>query len=255
MSINTANLVAFYNLENANDDSGNGRNLTNNNTATFTSAKIVNGATLVRASSQWLSLLSDTSLNLGGSDWTICLWVNRSASGNFEQPIGCGWDETPLTTKSSYTLYTRSDNNRFAFQWYNAGYKELQLTTTTISNGTWYFVCIRGTGGNIYLSVNAGTPASTAGSLQTTSGGTFGIGRGGATGTAYFGGQIDAVGIWKGYSLSDSEVTELYNGGAGLQFPFSSTTIKTYNGVVTASVKTVLNNTPIANRKTWNGIV
>lgn len=34
----------------------------------------------------------------------------------------------------------------------------------------------------------------------------------------------------------------------------ASTTIKTYNGTLTANVKTVLNGTAIANRKTWNGI-
>lgn len=34
----------------------------------------------------------------------------------------------------------------------------------------------------------------------------------------------------------------------------SSTTIKTYLGVTTANVKTVLNGTAIASRKTWNGI-
>lgn len=36
--------------------------------------------------------------------------------------------------------------------------------------------------------------------------------------------------------------------------PSVSTTIKTYDGIVTANVKTVLNGTAIANRKTWNGI-
>lgn len=35
---------------------------------------------------------------------------------------------------------------------------------------------------------------------------------------------------------------------------YSSSTIKTYLGVVTANVKTVLNGTAIASRKTWNGI-
>jgi hypothetical protein len=36
---------------------------------------------------------------------------------------------------------------------------------------------------------------------------------------AYADGQIDEVGIWS-RALSSTEVTKLYNGGAGLQYPF-----------------------------------
>ena len=39
--------------------------------------------------------------------------------------------------------------------------------------------------------------------------------------TFYADGKIDEVGVWDGV-LSDAEVTELYNSGSGLQYPFSS---------------------------------
>jgi len=49
-------------------------------------------------------------------------------------------------------------------------------------------------------------------------------------------------------------------GGGGIAIAIlpaggATTTIKTYNSALTANVKTVLNGTVIANRKTWNGIV
>jgi hypothetical protein len=36
--------------------------------------------------------------------------------------------------------------------------------------------------------------------------------------TNWFDGKIDEIGIWKGKELSGSEITDLYNGGAGLPY-------------------------------------
>jgi hypothetical protein len=215
MAVDLTNLVAWHDLENATDASGNGRDLTNNNTVTFTTGKVDNAGTFAKASSQWLSRAYEADLNISGGDFTVAGWVNRSSGGTFQHVVGMGWDET--LANNLYVITLRSDNNRFLLQWYNGGYQSIELTTTTISNGTWYFFCLRRSGSTMSIGVNNGTPATAAGTLQTITAGTFGIGRGGSGASAYLDGQVDSLGIWKGYALTDTEVTELYNGGNGVK--------------------------------------
>lgn len=223
MAIPTTNLVAFYNLENANDDYVNGYNLTNNNTATFTSAKIINGGTFVKTSSQYLSRSYTADLNIGGGDFTVAGWAKRS-SDVYMDVMGMGWDE--VTANLLYAINMRDSGqgvspNRFSFQWHDGSYRILQDNAVTITNNVWYFFCVRRSGTTISLSVNNNTPVTTTGTLKTTTAGTFCIGRTGGGSGGYMNGQADAIGIWKGYALSDAEVTELYNSGTGQQYPFA----------------------------------
>jgi hypothetical protein len=46
------------------------------------------------------------------------------------------------------------------------------------------------------------------------------LGSHGARNGEYFTGRIDEVGFWNGKALNSSEVTELYNNGSGLTYPF-----------------------------------
>ncbi len=250
MAINTANLSAFYNLENANDDSGAGLNLTNNNTVTFSAAKIINGGNF-NGSNQSLTRAYTAALNLGTGDWTVAGWFNGSSFGGGDKHMtGMGWDGTVAAHLYAIVI---TGGSTLRLQWYNGGVKTL-VHGTSISTGTWYFVCARNISGTMSLSLNAGTPVTTAGTLQSTSAGGFGVGIGGPAAGAFWNGQLDAWGYWKGYAFSDAEVTELYNGGTGQQFPFATpTAVKTWDGVARANVKTLMG-VASANIKTINGI-
>lgn len=70
--------------------------------------------------------------------------------------------------------------------------------------------------------------------------------------TTYFEGYMDEIGIWT-RAISSTEVSQLYNSGNGLQYPFSTTSIKTVNGLAYSSVKTV-NGLAVASVKTINGL-
>jgi hypothetical protein len=250
MAINTANLSAFYNLENANDNSGTGLNLTNNNTVTFSAAKIINGGNF-NGSNQYLSRTYTAALNLGTGDWTVGGWFygDTFASRDYHM-TGMGWDD--IAANHLYAIVI-TGGSTLRLQWYNAGVKTL-VHGATINTSTWYFVCARNISGTMSLSLNAGTPVTTAGTLQSTSAGGFAIGLGGPAAGAFWDGQLDAWGYWKGYALSDAEVIEWYNGGTGQQFPFVvPTNIKTWDGVARANVKTLLG-VASANIKTINGI-
>lgn len=142
------------------------------------------------------------------------------------------------------------------------GPTKIELLYVTGGIGTPVAFNSLGTGFNMFTIVWDGTNqtyyqnASQLGSPQTYNPGSvtttstvFGNDTTFATG---FTAPLDEIGLWS-RALSGSEITQLYNGGAGLQYPFVSTAIKTINGLATASVKTV-NGLAIASVKTWNGL-
>jgi len=85
-----------------------------------------------------------------------------------------------------------------------------------------------------------------------------------STGISFVQAQLNNVALGDSNSAqsvgSYSMITTMGSSGtmgsimAEIKPPGASTTIKTYIGTLTASVKTVLNGTAIASRKTWNGI-
>jgi len=95
----------------------------------------------------------------------------------------------------------------------------------TPSTGVWYHVAVTRvqSTGVVTFYVNGsvqGSPQSTGRTADLlNSPDAFGGGCYGGTGN--FDGMIDEIGVWS-RALTDAEVTQLYNAGAGLQYPFSS---------------------------------
>ena len=215
----TDNLVSYWKLDessgNASDSVGS-NTLTNNNTVTYSAGKINNGATFVRASSQWLSRAYTADLNIGGGDFTVAGWVRRDGTTSWDHVVGMGWDEA-----TANLLYVISISNvSMVFEWHDGAYKNVARTHTMTAD-TWFFFMAKRTGTTISLSVNDGTVATATGTLKTTTAGSFGIGRGGAGASGYLNGKADEIGIWT-RALSASEITELYNAGVGLTYPFTT---------------------------------
>lgn len=69
---------AFYHLEDVNDSSLNGYNLTNNNNVTFTAAKIGNGANLGSANAN-KNLIIYNNIGITGGVITMCCWAKMLA--------------------------------------------------------------------------------------------------------------------------------------------------------------------------------
>jgi hypothetical protein len=81
-------------------------------------------------------------------------------------------------------------------------------------------------------------------------------GRRNIAGSLYYDGKMDLIGVWT-RAITGTEVTELYNAGAGLAYPFPTTNlanVKTVNGIVKANVKTFVSGIAIANVKTFNTV-
>jgi hypothetical protein len=194
--------------------------MTDNNTVTSATGKVGNAASFASASSEYLSVADNTDLSTGDVDFTLAGWfylttkaasmdlvTKWGASGNFEYIL------TYDVTADRFAFFVSANGTTTAFV--------LADTFGSPSAGTWYFVvCYHDASGNLIgISVNNGafnTTAHTTGVFNSTA--PFQLG-GRSVSPQYLNGRADAVGFWK-KKLSAAEITELFNAGAGREYPF-----------------------------------
>lgn len=228
----TDNLVSFWKLDEASGnnraDSVGSNTLLEPGTVGSATGKIGDCASFVET--DHLSIADNASLSLTGSI-TICAWVNKNASlnsGSFPG-IVTKWAHTNLR---SYALMFDPSGavggtaNRFLMLGSGAGTSTDGLAVATSfgapTAGTWNFVVgfIDLDNDLIGISVNDGTVDTAAYTPSAVFDGTadFAVGQLGTSSNVWYG-LIDAVGIWS-RKLSTAEITELYNSGTGLEYPF-----------------------------------
>ena len=214
----TDNLVSYYKLDessgNASDSVGS-NTLTNNGTATYTTGKINNAATLVRSSSQYLDGGTTSSLQ-PASALTFSMWIKINNKPVSYCAIG---GDTLSGQQRGYLFDMATVGNTLAFQIGNGTWG---VVSTTYTTGVYIHIVGVWDGSTVTLyknGVSVGTPVSKASITYTSSG--FSLGRyyNDSTSANMFDGQIDEVGIWS-RALTSTEVTELYNSGNGKQYPF-----------------------------------
>lgn len=221
-----SNVTAAWKLDessgNATDSAGS-TTLTNNNTVTYSTGKINNAGYFAAASTQYLSAASSAPTQMGDIDFTITAWVYLTATGGFHALVAKRGD---TAGHDEYVIYYLTD--RFNFAVFTATDTAVAVTANNFgapSVGTWYFItAIHNAAANtVTISVNNGTAdsQSTGGALQAVSAGQFSIGRQGETaGFGYHDGRVDNVTLIK-QTISGTQQTCLYNGGTGLQWPFT----------------------------------
>ena len=155
----------------------------------------------------------------GDTPFSFSCWINPLGSTT----VNILSKFNSLGSFPGYTLHLKSNLVRFIIQNNNATDRIRVATTSTLTSGLrhislTYDGSTNASGVKIYVdgvnqSVNADIDTFTGG-LTTTS--EFVLG-GFVTGFNYFDGIIDEVGVWN-KELTQSEVTELYNSGAGKQY-------------------------------------
>jgi len=242
----TDNLVSYYKLDEASGnaaDSVGSNTLTNNNSMTYGAGKINNGAIASRTGSKYLTITNaaQTGLGITGS-FSMSFWVKiASAPPNNDQYMLMG-KERNAAGEGIYVLYYAQtsgvlnlrmeirDNSSYVVKIYN-----VDLGTSAFKHIVWTFTA----GTHLYNLYIDGTHVVTddAGTIDpTTNNDKFGIGgspdaSGDATNSN---GTFDEAGIWS-RALTSTEVTSLYNGGAGWQYPFTTPSgpvnLKSWNGL------------------------
>lgn len=230
----TDNIVSYWKFDESSGnaaDSVGSNTLTNNGTATFVSAKINNG-TDVNGTSQYFSIAdaSQTGLDFSG-DFTLSGWVMFDAYVSttlytFVSKLNFGDGGTSRsyalvknltgTNKLDLAISDGTNYNAIGVSW-------------TPSTATWYYVSVVHTSGasakaQFYVNgAQQGTDqSSTATGTILNSSRPFHIGMtiDGVTNSYFFNGKFDEWGAWS-RALSSSEISQLYNSGTGLAYPFS----------------------------------
>lgn len=214
------NLVSYWELEETSGtrvDSHGTADLNDHNTVGYASGIQGNGADFVKANSEYFNV-TDTSLNVQ-SDFSVSFWASSDSTS---------------TTQRIMTFYGGNNNGRVevtqvsdnsfrALYYDNAGNRTYKYATSMFpATGTLYhFVCAVDVSekvidfyrnGSKLTSININVNSSSLGS----NGGVFAMGAY-TDGTDTWGGTLDEFGFWGRY-LSSSEVTDLYNSGAGLSY-------------------------------------
>jgi hypothetical protein len=226
-------IVSYWSLDeasgNAIDAAGGGDNGTSYNVTQNVTGKI-NKAYAFNGTNSYIDIGNKSNLSLTSSG-SISAWIYPTNITHMGMIVSKG--------------NAGNDLNGFNLGFlYNTLYWELANSTTHLSGGytiaghivnnTWYLVTLTWDGSHVNLYLNGA--AVTAPVAQTvtpvSSLYSFRIGaRGDYLGSTLFQGTIDEVGAWN-RALSSTEVTGLYNAGAGLQYPFSQVTANAGNSLV-----------------------
>jgi hypothetical protein len=219
----TDNLVSYWKFD---ESSGNAYDSVGSNTAvntntTYSTGKINNGAVFNGTSAKLLP----TDITIFNGDFSVSMWVSRNAAQD-----GYIFGRTTSTSPyGTFNIYYGNGDSLLHSGLYNtaASFQE-PTTTTTLTQNTWYHFVFTVSGTTMKAYVNGSqqggdvTFTGTRGNVGTTC-----FGQRNDDGAVKYSGGLDEVGVWN-RALSSTEVTSLYNGGSGFQYPFSAT--KTYLG-------------------------
>jgi hypothetical protein len=210
-------LVAYWKLDETSGpriDSAGSNNLTDNGSVGSAVGKVGNAASY--SGSNFLSLASNSDVQIT-SDFTVACWVYLATVPSTRQMFVT----KDNSSNREYILYI-SVTKRFTFRIHSV---DIVADSTTVSPDTWYFLVgdFRASDNRIRLMVNDSTLSSMTGTSGPTVGSAeFMVGAREFVGfeePVLSGGRIDEVGIWKRL-LTAAEITQLYNGGSGLTYPF-----------------------------------
>lgn len=217
-------LYAYYKLDEASGDavdaSGNGLDLQNfGQTIGTTTGKINGGRLWNSGNSAWFNESDTTKFSPGAQHFSFSVWVNLAnlVQGSGDTGILV---KTGTVTDREYIFYFRGSTGKWALlcavddtDWALMDYSIAPVA------GTWYHCAGGWDGSKIWLNINnAGRQtADFAGPIQASTSSNFMIGLEAGSGSP-FSGTMDEIAFWIGRDLTDAEVSQLYNGGAGLPF-------------------------------------
>lgn len=221
MALDT-NLIAYWKLDessgNASDATGNGFTASNSNSVGFSTGKINNGAVFNGVN----QIFTYGNIGITGSHaFTISAWIKTTQTSNNRGIVNIGTNSS--TNKSfSMTQYDNGSDHFLKANFWGGG--TIAIGETNINTGNWVFCTVTYDGTYIKLYVNGSledTSGSVIGNITGSTNNYIGLEDSSGSNGLYFNGMIDEVGIWNRVLTAD-EVTQLYNGGAGLSYPFSS---------------------------------
>lgn len=226
----TTNLVSYWKFDeasgNATDTVG-ANTLTNFGTATFGSAKINNGVTL-NGTTQYMNITDAAQSGLGiTGDLTMAGWINFSTFNSASIYVIGGKATLDAVTVRSWQIQMNvTGANKLDFEISNGTLDPRSGVAWTPSTATWYYLTFVYTAaaGTVDSYINAVAQTQQTGyptSINvSTAPFTMGSALQSGAQTFFLPASLDEWGVWS-RGLTGSEITQLYNGGAGLAYPFA----------------------------------
>jgi len=188
-------------------------------TAPTNTASAAVAANFVAANTEYLSIGDNADLSFGDEDFSIAGWVyfnSLTGGGSFGTIVG---KYNTGANEREYSVYLPSGTNKLRFVVTNNGSVANGILDSTVSvtTGTWYFVYAEHDSVNneLVLKVNDNTADTLSYSLGGRDGAsTFALGNMVGLSSAQLDGRLDEIAIYNRV-LTPTELTYLYNGGAG----------------------------------------
>lgn len=222
-AIPTTGLVSYWKLDEASGtryDAVGTNHLTSNNSVDQAAGKVANCATFVAASSQFLSIPSNASLQLGNTNWTVAGWVKPTANAEYFL-VG---KMAGSTGYGDFQIY-RTLNTRLIYVDVrsNTTIRASVTSTNVVPTNTWTHFCARHNASTPSLEIfingaldNSAINYTNGAPIVSTN--SFTIGRY-SDANSPFTGSLDEISFHKRL-LTTNEITFLYNSGRGRRFPF-----------------------------------
>jgi hypothetical protein len=216
------NIEAYWNLNDNGsggvslvDSTGNSNTLTNNGGVTLGTGIINGDAVFLGNYSQSIeqSLSCGSLFTPGTGNFSISLWANSTTNATtYPAVIGCEY--------TNFSIYFLDNIVPDGIRVACAGGSDISIPSVADYN-LWYNIVFSRNAGDvsIYLNGNLVGTGTNNGFIDFTTPNPLYLGENSYGIDTCFNGQIDEVGIWS-RSLTGSEVTELYNGGSGITYPF-----------------------------------
>lgn len=217
----TDNLISYWKMEgNSNDSVGSNNGTDTNISYGLSTGKILQGAALTaQTSGGGIDVGNAADLRTTG-DFTISMWIYLTSDAESSFFSGGGQSTTPFNNFALWYFPTQGILWRIRD---TAGNLPVNIIHTFSTTGAWTHIVARisGTAASLYVnnvSAGTGTFSGTRNSLTNNNiiGGGFQD-----SGERIMDGNIDEVGFWS-RAITTDEIAELYNGGAGLTYPFTS---------------------------------
>lgn len=227
MALDTNQVHAWHFNESSGNaaDSVGSQTLTNNNTVPFGSGLLANCAIPVAASSESFSstagLFPSSPTAVSVNCW-IQVRVAPVDAANYI--ISNDGTTSNRGLRFFYQDTAGSKQVRVLVSYNSDGSSISAVKTGTLTLDTWYMVTFTDNGTDVIVYVNgsAGTTASNAGtrSYDNSVSDVFAVAAPYGLSDQFLDGKFDELGVWT-RALSGAEITELYNAGAGLAYPYT----------------------------------
>ena len=206
-------VVAYWSFDSDMTDEVNSYDWTNSGTSDLAAGKISHARDFTPNDYAYLNSTKSLMIPTTNNDCSINVWIN------------------PDTTAGTTIIYDEHDSGGGGFIIrLSAGFINIwhDATATSgaigISTGSWQMITITYDGTDYRLYVN-GTLDSTSfpvtkNATKNTAANIY-IGRYSHAASGYFTGGIDELTVWAGKTLTQAEITTIYNDGTGLQYPFT----------------------------------